>query len=254
MDSDRPFDTSLNLGLGFYGDPGDHEIKIKKPLVKLSDNWVACLTIGLPGAEVRGPGFSSGEEAGTTVASGPASSFSNSSSVKREKMEQGEEDAVDIVVISPRATPDVEDDDEFSPRKKLRLSKAQSSILEESFKVHTTLNTKQKHDLANQLNLRPRQVEVWFQNRRARTKLKQTEVECEMLKKCCETLKEENRRLRKELQELKSMKPAASVYRQIPAAALPLCPSCERIGHPDFPFSNESRLWPNRPAHPSAAC
>ncbi|KAF8024683.1 hypothetical protein BT93_F1764 [Corymbia citriodora subsp. variegata] len=251
MDPDRAFDTSLSLGLGSYGDQEDHESKIKKPLAKLGGNWVACLTIGLPGGMACGPGGSaSGDEAGM-MASGPASSFSNSSSVKREKAEHGEEEAVERGVVSPRAAIDVEDEDEFSPRKKLRLSKAQSSILEESFKAHTTLNTKQKHDLANQLNLRPRQVEVWFQNRRARTKLKQTEVECEMLKKCCETLKEENRRLRKELQELKSLKPTTPVYRQVPAAALPLCPSCERIRHPEFPFSNESRLWP---AHPSAAC
>ncbi|KAA0043744.1 homeobox-leucine zipper protein HOX11 [Cucumis melo var. makuwa] len=52
-------------------------------------------------------------------------------------------------------------------RKKLRLSKQQSAFLEESFKEHTTLNPKQKLALAKQLNLRPRQVEVWFQNRRA---------------------------------------------------------------------------------------
>ncbi|XP_030455065.1 homeobox-leucine zipper protein HAT22-like [Syzygium oleosum] len=247
MDSDRSFDTSLNLGLGCYGEPEDHGIKIKKPVAKLGDNWIPSLTIGLPGVKACGPGSASGDDVTT-------SSFSNSSSVKREKAEQGEEEAVERVAVSPRATIDIEDEDEFSPRKKLRLSKAQSFVLEESFKAHTTLNTKQKHDLANQLNLRPRQVEVWFQNRRARTKLKQTEVECEMLKKCCETLREENRRLRKELQELKSLKPTASVYRQIPAAALPLCPSCERIGHPEFPFSNDPRLWPNRPAHPSAAC
>ncbi|KAG1358821.1 putative Homeobox-leucine zipper protein HOX11 [Cocos nucifera] len=67
-------------------------------------------------------------------------------------------------------------------RKKLRLSKEQSAFLEESFKEHNTLNPKQKLALAKQLKLRPRQVEVWFQNRRARTKLKQTEVDCEYLK------------------------------------------------------------------------
>lgn len=53
-------------------------------------------------------------------------------------------------------------------RKKLRLSKEQSAFLEESFKEHHTLNPKQKIALAKQLSLRPRQVEVWFQNRRAR--------------------------------------------------------------------------------------
>eukprot|EP00249_Psilotum_nudum_P020971 c27917_g3_i1 orf=537-1367(+) len=54
-------------------------------------------------------------------------------------------------------------------RKKLRLTKEQSALLEDSFRIHSTLNPKQKSSLAKQLNLRPRQVEVWFQNRRARS-------------------------------------------------------------------------------------
>ncbi|KAA8516978.1 hypothetical protein F0562_017204 [Nyssa sinensis] len=114
-------------------------------------------------------------------------------------------------------------------RKKLRLSKDQSAFLEESFKEHNTLNPKQKLALAKQLNLRPRQVEVWFQNRRARTKLKQTEVDCEYLKRCCETLTEENRRLQKELQELRALKTSQPFYMQLPATTLTMCPSCERV-------------------------
>ncbi|VVA20368.1 PREDICTED: homeobox-leucine zipper [Prunus dulcis] len=63
---------------------------------------------------------------------------------------------------------DEDDINGINTRKKLRLSKEQSAFLEESFKEHHTLNPKQKLALAKQLNLRPRQVEVWFQNRRAR--------------------------------------------------------------------------------------
>ncbi|KAH6827461.1 homeobox leucine zipper protein [Perilla frutescens var. hirtella] len=114
-------------------------------------------------------------------------------------------------------------------RKKLRLTKDQSAFLEDSFKEHNTLNPKQKLALAKQLNLRPRQVEVWFQNRRARTKLKQTEVDCEYLKRCCETLTEENRRLQKELQELRALKASQPFYMQLPATTLTMCPSCERV-------------------------
>ncbi|CAA0817223.1 Homeobox-leucine zipper protein HAT22 [Striga hermonthica] len=156
-----------------------------------------------------------------------ASSFSNVSSVKRER-EPGSEEVERERAISSRVSD--EDDDGSNGRKKLRLSKAQSALLEESFKHHSTLNPKQKQDLARELKLRPRQVEVWFQNRRARTKLKQTEVDCEFLKKCCETLTDENHRLQKELQELKALKSAQPLYMQLPAATLTMCPSCERIG------------------------
>ncbi|KAG8371839.1 hypothetical protein BUALT_Bualt12G0004800 [Buddleja alternifolia] len=121
------------------------------------------------------------------------------------------------------------DDDDNGTRKKLRLTKDQSAFLEESFKEHNTLNPKQKLALAKQLSLRPRQVEVWFQNRRARTKLKQTEVDCEYLKRCCETLTEENRRLQKELQELRALKASKPFYMQLPATTLTMCPSCERV-------------------------
>ncbi|XP_077222384.1 homeobox-leucine zipper protein HAT14-like [Tasmannia lanceolata] len=121
-------------------------------------------------------------------------------------------------------------------RKKLRLTKEQSTLLEDSFREHTTLTQAQKQELADQLNLRPRQVEVWFQNRRARTKLKQTEVDCVFLKKCCESLSDENRRLEKELQELRSTKLGSPFYIQLPkgsTTSMTMCPSCEMITSSD---------------------
>ncbi|KAI4344496.1 hypothetical protein L6164_011715 [Bauhinia variegata] len=121
-------------------------------------------------------------------------------------------------------------------RKKLRLTKEQSALLEDSFKLHSTLNPAQKQALADQLNLKPRQIEVWFQNRRARTKLKQTEVDCELLKKCCQNLTDENRRLKRELQELRSLKieQSSSLYIQLSkAASLTMCSSCEKLFTPN---------------------
>ncbi|XP_058079191.1 homeobox-leucine zipper protein HAT14-like isoform X2 [Magnolia sinica] len=77
-------------------------------------------------------------------------------------------DAAGIEIETERASSRASDEEENGmARKKLRLSKEQSAFLEESFKEHNTLNPKQKLALAKQLNLRPRQVEVWFQNRRA---------------------------------------------------------------------------------------
>ncbi|KAF2317612.1 hypothetical protein GH714_025559 [Hevea brasiliensis] len=109
-----------------------------------------------------------------------------------------------------------------SSRKKLRLTKEQSTLLEDSFKLHTALNPAQKHELAERLSLTARQVEVWFQNRRARTKLKQTEADCEFLKRCCESLSEENTRLKKELQKLRSLR---LIERSPLCLHLPACPS-----------------------------
>lgn len=64
-----------------------------------------------------------------------------------------------------------------------------------------------------------------------RTKLKQTEVDCEFLKRCCENLTEENRRLQKEVQELRALKQSPQLYMQMtPPTTLTMCPSCERVG------------------------
>ncbi|KAL9663917.1 hypothetical protein QQ045_019311 [Rhodiola kirilowii] len=66
-----------------------------------------------------------------------------------------------------------------------------------------------------------------------RTKLKQTEVDCEFLKRCCENLTEENRRLQKEVQELRALKLSPQFYMQMaPPTTLTMCPSCERVGAP----------------------
>ncbi|CAA2978426.1 homeobox-leucine zipper HAT4 [Olea europaea subsp. europaea] len=172
------------------------------------------------------------EEAGVSSPNSTISSVSG----KRSEREPTVIDEHELERDCSRGISDDEDGD--GSRKKLRLSKDQSAILEESFKEHNTLNPKQKLALAKRLGLRPRQVEVWFQNRRARTKLKQTEVDCEFLKSCCENLTQENRRLQKEVQELRTLKLSPQFYMQMtPPTTLTMCPSCERVAVPPTPSS-----------------
>ncbi|XWS25461.1 hypothetical protein CRYUN_Cryun27aG0070200 [Craigia yunnanensis] len=259
-------DLGLGLGLGLgclvkqeNFSQSDHQQK--KKLFLKHDHFFPSLTLGLSddiyqsatkidASKVHGESIDLHQQASSLSA---VSSFSNSS-VKKERDIGGEE--VELERLSSR----VSDEDEGSPRKKLRLSKEQSTILEDNFKEHSTLNPKQKKALAEQLNLRPRKVEVWFQNRRARTKLKQTDVDCELLKKCCEKLTEDNKRLQKELQEFKSLKLTASYYMQLPAATLTMCPCCERIANGSegpstspFTMGQKSHFF-NPFTHPSAAC
>ncbi|KAK4404604.1 Homeobox-leucine zipper protein HOX17 [Sesamum angolense] len=78
-------------------------------------------------------------------------------------------------------------------RKKLRLTRDQITLLEDSFRQHTTLNT-------------------------------QTEVDREFLKKNCERLSEENRRLKKELTELRSLLKIENPHAPPAAAAAPAPP------------------------------
>ncbi|KAF7137646.1 hypothetical protein RHSIM_Rhsim07G0115400 [Rhododendron simsii] len=181
------------------------------------------------------------EEAGV---SSPISTVSSVSGKRSERDQgNGDDNENEMERSCSRGISDEEDGD--AARKKLRLSKDQSAVLEESFKEHNTLNPKQKLALAKRLGLRPRQVEVWFQNRRARTKLKQTEVDCEFLKRCCENLTEENRRLQKEVQELRALKLSPQFYMQMtPPTTLTMCPSCERVAAPPPPSSSGPQSTP----------
>ncbi|KAE8685748.1 Homeobox-leucine zipper protein HOX27 [Hibiscus syriacus] len=214
--------TALGLGVGCLVKQEnftqlDHHQQNKKKLFLKNDHFLPFL-LSLGPSDENATRTDTIDAYHQHQASAAASSFSNSS-VKKERNQE-----VELERVSSRLASDEEEDG--SPRKKLRLTKQQSSILEHNFKQHTTLNTKQKQALAEQLNLRPRQVEVWFQNRRARTKLKQTEVDCELLNKCYEALTEENKRLQKELQELKALKLAASYCMPLleTTGTLTMCP------------------------------
>ncbi|KAI5384543.1 homeobox-leucine zipper protein ATHB-6 [Lathyrus oleraceus] len=96
-------------------------------------------------------------------------------------------------------------------QKKRRLSVDQVKALEKNFEVENKLEPDRKVKLAQELGLQPRQVAVWFQNRRARWKTKQLErdygvlkANFDALKVNYETLQRDNETLLKEVKELKS--------------------------------------------------
>jgi hypothetical protein len=90
--------------------------------------------------------------------------------------------------------------------KKRRLSVEQVKALEKNFEVENKLEPERKVKLAQELGLQPRQVAVWFQNRRARWKTKQLERDYGVLKASydslkvnCDTLQHDNEALLKEV-------------------------------------------------------
>lgn len=76
--------------------------------------------------------------------------------------------------------------------RKKRLSLEQVKALEKSFEIGNKLEPERKMQLARALGLQPRQIAIWFQNRRARWKTKQLERDYEVLKKQFEVLKADN--------------------------------------------------------------
>lgn len=94
--------------------------------------------------------------------------------------------------------------DEQHPEKKRRLTTEQVQLLERSFETENKLEPERKSDLAKKLGLQPRQVAVWFQNRRARWKTKQLERDFDRLKSSYDALLADHGSLLKDNDRLRS--------------------------------------------------
>ncbi|KAF5792064.1 putative transcription factor homeobox-WOX family [Helianthus annuus] len=89
-------------------------------------------------------------------------------------------------------------DDEGSQlgEKKRRLNLEQVKALEKSFELGNKLEPERKRQLARAVGLQPRQVAIWFQNRRARWKTKQLEKDYNVLKTQVDSIKADNDKLK----------------------------------------------------------
>ncbi|KAI3713469.1 hypothetical protein L1987_72046 [Smallanthus sonchifolius] len=83
-----------------------------------------------------------------------------------------------------------------------RFTDKQISFLEYMFETQSRPELRMKHQLAHKLGLHPRQVAIWFQNKRARSKSRQIEQEYNTLKHNYETLASKSESLKKENQAL----------------------------------------------------
>ncbi|XP_058740804.1 homeobox-leucine zipper protein ATHB-22-like [Vicia villosa] len=84
----------------------------------------------------------------------------------------------------------------YGEKKKKKLTSNQIDFLERCFQEDMKLDSKRKMKLSRELGLQPRQITVWFQNRRTRLKTKQ-------LERSYDELKQENQKLQKEVMDLK---------------------------------------------------
>ena len=87
---------------------------------------------------------------------------------------------------------DYSDDGSQMGEKKRRLNMEQVKTLEKNFELGNKLEPERKMQLARALGLQPRQIAIWFQNRRARWKTRQLERDYDSLKKQFESLKSDN--------------------------------------------------------------
>jgi len=87
---------------------------------------------------------------------------------------------------------------------------AQVHLLERSFEEENKLEPERKTELARRLGMAPRQVAVWFQNRRARWKTKQLETDYDRLKAAYDALAADHQGLLADNDSLRAQVAASS--------------------------------------------
>ncbi|XP_073030870.1 homeobox-leucine zipper protein ATHB-52-like [Primulina eburnea] len=88
-------------------------------------------------------------------------------------------------------------------KNKKRLNQEQVGILETNFCFNNKLDPDRKHQLALELGVPPRQVSIWYQNKRAREKNQSLETDHRALQQRLENVLAENTSLRGEVERLR---------------------------------------------------
>lgn len=142
--------------------------------------------------------------------------------------------------------------------RKRRLCIQQVKALEKHFEEENKLQSERKLKIAEELGLQPRQVSVWFQNRRSRWKSKQLEREYDQLRTSYDALKHDYASLEHEkfallsqLKDLKAKIEARTLERlnsneisslNAPLQASSTSSSCRTTTFDPFPMASSSAL------------
>ncbi|XP_050216868.1 homeobox-leucine zipper protein ATHB-52 [Mercurialis annua] len=86
---------------------------------------------------------------------------------------------------------------------KKRLTQDQVRLLERTFTNNKKLDPELKHQLSNQLAVPPRQIAIWYQNKRARWKTQSLELDYNTLQVKLDNALNDKRRLERELMQIK---------------------------------------------------
>ncbi|KAJ6293011.1 hypothetical protein OIU77_008977 [Salix suchowensis] len=89
-----------------------------------------------------------------------------------------------------------------SSSRKKRLTQDQVRLLERTFTSNRKLEPELKAQLANQLGVPPRQISIWYQNKRARWKTQNLELDYNTLHLKLENVLADRRRLEREVAQL----------------------------------------------------
>ncbi|MCD7454042.1 hypothetical protein HAX54_023310 [Datura stramonium] len=124
--------------------------------------------------------------------------------------------------------------------KKKRLSSDQLESLENSFQEEIKLDPDRKLKLAKELGLQPRQIAVWFQNRRARWKAKQLERLYDSLKQDYDVVSRENQKLQDEVLTLRAILKEQATKKQVNSTIYTEISGEETVESTSMPSSNKT--------------